>query len=279
MKKTFLAIILILILLLIASPALAQSYQLTNPLAGIIGSEFSEKSIPQIIGTVIKAFLGIIGAIGLILFVYGGFIWLTSRGNTQKIDAGKKILVWTTIGIILVLSSYILIDFVIYALVGQSQPIAPPPYEEPEPLPPKPEITYECSDGKDNDGDKHIDFGTDFKKNDPGCESAEDDTEKSDCEVKFTEPNYCTKAGLRCVPCNLPNAEGLDQNCQKKAGSYARFVLGSKQETCASCVGTAIGCNAGEACCCLDCEVDKVQEKNCSQILESLNITPNITCP
>lgn len=69
-------------------------------------------SFEQLIGRIIKAFLGIIGSISLLMFVYGGFILLTSQGKSDKIKTGQGTLVWASIGILVVFSSYALLNFV-----------------------------------------------------------------------------------------------------------------------------------------------------------------------
>jgi uncharacterized membrane protein YidH (DUF202 family) len=65
--------------------------------------------IGSIINTVIKAALGIIGGITLLMFVWGGFQWLTSAGNPEKVAAGTQTMIWAVIGVILVLASYVLL--------------------------------------------------------------------------------------------------------------------------------------------------------------------------
>ncbi|HPI67342.1 MAG TPA: pilin [bacterium] len=86
-----------------ANPTTNQS-SLNNPIAA--------GSIEQIIGRIIKAFLGIIGSISLLIFVYGGFILLTSQGNSAKIKTGQDTLVYASIGILIVFASYALLNFV-----------------------------------------------------------------------------------------------------------------------------------------------------------------------
>ncbi len=82
----------------------AKSGSLDNPIA--------PGSIEQLIGRIIKAFLGIIGSISLLIFVYGGFILLTSQGNSSKIKTGQDTLVYASIGILVVFASYALLNFV-----------------------------------------------------------------------------------------------------------------------------------------------------------------------
>jgi hypothetical protein len=74
------------------------------------------KSIPALIGTVINEVLGIVGSVALIMFVYGGIIWMTAGGNEQSITKGKNILMWAAVGIIVIFSSYALVKFVIGAI-------------------------------------------------------------------------------------------------------------------------------------------------------------------
>jgi len=68
---------------------------------------------------VVKPVLGIIGSIALIMFVYGGFLWLTSGGSPDKIKKGRDVFMWSGIGIIVILTSYILLKFVFDALAGK----------------------------------------------------------------------------------------------------------------------------------------------------------------
>lgn len=70
-------------------------------------------------GKVVKPVLGIIGSLALIMFVYGGFVWLTSGGSPDKIKTGRDVFMWSSIGIIVILSSYILLKFVFDAIGGK----------------------------------------------------------------------------------------------------------------------------------------------------------------
>ncbi len=74
--------------------------------------------LPSLAGSVIKAGLGIAGAIALAMFVWGGFLWLTAAGNPTKIKEGKDTLIWAVIGLVFIFSSYIIANFVIAGLTG-----------------------------------------------------------------------------------------------------------------------------------------------------------------
>ncbi|EKD33235.1 MAG: hypothetical protein ACD_76C00066G0002 [uncultured bacterium] len=87
---------------------------LKNPLEPI-------SDIRVLIGTIIKAFLGISGSIALIMFVWGGFLWMTSQGNNEKVKKGQQTLVWAVGGLLIIFSAYTIVNAVINALsTGQT---------------------------------------------------------------------------------------------------------------------------------------------------------------
>ncbi|MBD3359411.1 MAG: hypothetical protein GF365_01750 [Candidatus Buchananbacteria bacterium] len=77
-----------------------------------------DTSIPQIIGSVVKAVLSVVGALALFMVVYGGIILLSSAGKQDQIKKGKDVLIWATIGVAVVLGSYVLVDFIITGIEG-----------------------------------------------------------------------------------------------------------------------------------------------------------------
>jgi hypothetical protein len=81
---------------------------LSDPL-GLTG----ENRIQILIGKVISAALGIVGSLALLMFIYGGLVWMTSAGNNEKVEKGKNILIWATVGLIVIFTSYTLVDFIL----------------------------------------------------------------------------------------------------------------------------------------------------------------------
>ena len=73
-------------------------------------------SIGLILGKIFKKVLGIMGLILLVLFVVGGITWMTSGGSAEKIKKARELLINAIIGLVIVLSSYALIDFVVTSL-------------------------------------------------------------------------------------------------------------------------------------------------------------------
>ena len=65
-----------------------------------------------LLGTMINTVLGLVGSIALAMFIYGGFMWMTSSGNSEKVEKGKNILIWATLGLVVIFSAYAMVKFV-----------------------------------------------------------------------------------------------------------------------------------------------------------------------
>ncbi len=74
--------------------------------------------IRVIIGKVIRAVLGVVGSLALLMFIYGGGLWLTSGGESEKIKKGMDTVLWATIGLVVIFAAYALVNFVIKGLTG-----------------------------------------------------------------------------------------------------------------------------------------------------------------
>lgn len=73
-------------------------------------------SIPVLAGIIIKAILGIVGSLAFIMFIYGGFTWMTAAGSEQRVKTGRDILVWAVLGLVVIFASYAILKFVFTAL-------------------------------------------------------------------------------------------------------------------------------------------------------------------
>ena len=63
-----------------------------------------------------KIILGLVGSLSLLMFIYGGFTFLISAGSSDKIGQAKKIIVAAIIGLIIVFTSWMIINFVTKAI-------------------------------------------------------------------------------------------------------------------------------------------------------------------
>lgn len=70
-------------------------------------------TIPEVINKVTRFALGIVGAVFLIYFIYGGLLWMTAGGDPKQVTKGKTALVQSATGIVIVVFSYSVIGFII----------------------------------------------------------------------------------------------------------------------------------------------------------------------
>ena len=76
-------------------------------------AEYKSTDIETIVAIVIRSILGLLGVIFLVLMVYGGFLWMTAKGNEQQVEKAKNLITAAIIGLIIVLSSYAISVFII----------------------------------------------------------------------------------------------------------------------------------------------------------------------
>ncbi|MBI5077221.1 hypothetical protein HZB94_02480 [Candidatus Falkowbacteria bacterium] len=75
-----------------------------------------ETDFAVVIGRVISWIIGLIGSAALAMFLYGGTLWLISRGEDKMIKQGRDTMVWAGIGLIVVFTSFIIINFILKVL-------------------------------------------------------------------------------------------------------------------------------------------------------------------
>lgn len=65
-----------------------------------------------------RIILAMSGSLALLMFIYGGFKWLTAAGSAERVDEGKKILTGAVIGLIIIFGAATIINFASNALTG-----------------------------------------------------------------------------------------------------------------------------------------------------------------
>jgi hypothetical protein len=84
---------------------------------GAIGGE---NSLPVIIGNIIRAALGLLGVVMVILIIYAGFLYLTAAGDDTKVEDAKKIIKNAIIGAVLIFTAYAITNFVVTNIVSST---------------------------------------------------------------------------------------------------------------------------------------------------------------
>ncbi|MEK7183737.1 MAG: IPT/TIG domain-containing protein [Patescibacteria group bacterium] len=71
-----------------------------------------------IVAKIIRAGLGFLGIIAIIILMYGGFLWMTAGGSEEKVSRAKRLIINATIGLIIILASVSITQFVLQSLVN-----------------------------------------------------------------------------------------------------------------------------------------------------------------
>ena len=98
MKKIIITESLLLTFLIVAMPAYAQTADVTK--------------IQNFFQSVIQIFVTLSGLIATGFFVWGGVGYITSSGNPEALDRSKKTILYSSVGLAIVLGAFVLSNIV-----------------------------------------------------------------------------------------------------------------------------------------------------------------------
>ncbi len=80
------------------------------------GVNTGNRTPEQIVGTAINIILGFLGVLLLLYFLYAGFLWMTSGGDSTQADKAKQYIKNAIIGLVIIVTSFALSSFVLTQL-------------------------------------------------------------------------------------------------------------------------------------------------------------------
>ncbi len=90
-----------------AQADLGINYAANLGLEGAVGTD------PRVlIVNIVKYFLSLLGIIAVAIVMYAGWLWMTSNGDPEKINKAKKALTGAIIGLIIILSAFMIVVFI-----------------------------------------------------------------------------------------------------------------------------------------------------------------------
>lgn len=122
--STFVLCSIIIIFLLHIQPVdardtLKDTWTIANGVAGEAGYETGEDvTVQKFIGQVITVLLSFLGVIFIVLLVYGGYLWMTDRGNEEQVKRAKNLITASVIGLIIIVLAYAISQFVLDRLTS-----------------------------------------------------------------------------------------------------------------------------------------------------------------
>ena len=119
MKKIILTALFIILGSFILLPtnvfAVTDDYGLKDTAAGA-GIPTDSVEPTKVASAIINTVLGIVGVLAVVMIIYGGFLWLTSGGNEEKLSQAKTLLQNVVIGLFIILASYAIANFIVSSL-------------------------------------------------------------------------------------------------------------------------------------------------------------------
>ncbi len=85
-----------------------KKYNLEDPMGGA--------TVPQIVSRIIQQVLPVVGALFLIMFIYGGVLWMTAGGSGDKVKKATQTMINAAIGMAIVVLAYSIVNEVIVQL-------------------------------------------------------------------------------------------------------------------------------------------------------------------
>lgn len=108
---------LVSLLLLAPTTALAQDVWGVNDFTNVnLGTKDLEATIAGIVNIV----LGFLGILATLIILLGGFKWMTSQGNTEKVDEAKKMIGAGVVGLVVILVAYAVARFVLISIYNET---------------------------------------------------------------------------------------------------------------------------------------------------------------
>ena len=111
---------------LIGSAITTASFALMNTVAFAALTVGEAPDVPQtplrqLVLTIVNYFLTFLGIVAVIMIIYGGILYVTAAGKEETVGNAKKIIMYSLIGIIIILLSFALVTTILGAGTGVEQ--------------------------------------------------------------------------------------------------------------------------------------------------------------
>lgn len=120
MRIIFFTLAIVLGTVFFAAPESAFAENVPCPSSDLVclDNPLNTENIPTLIGLALRGLFAIIGTIALIIFIYGGALWMTAFGEEAKVKRGWDTMIWGAIGLVVIFGSYVAVDFILKAILG-----------------------------------------------------------------------------------------------------------------------------------------------------------------
>jgi hypothetical protein len=78
------------------------------------GTGVENESIKTLAQKIVNIFSIIVGAVSILMIIYGGFRYITSGGASEKVGGAKNTLIYAIIGLVIVALAQVIVHFVLF---------------------------------------------------------------------------------------------------------------------------------------------------------------------
>jgi len=80
---------------------------------GATGNECNSSTVGKTVAKIVKLLLYVTGAVAVIMVIYSGFSYITSAGDSNKVNSAKNTLIYAIIGLIIAALANVIVSVVI----------------------------------------------------------------------------------------------------------------------------------------------------------------------
>lgn len=84
--------------------------------AGQFGISTANVDLRELIIRIVKYLLSFLGLVAILIMMYGGFVWMTSRGDASRVELAKKIIINGLIGLVIIVLAYVIVNVLVSSL-------------------------------------------------------------------------------------------------------------------------------------------------------------------
>lgn len=78
-----------------------------------------DKELQSVVTEILKAIIAAAGIVAVIFIIIGGINYMTSAGDAQKVEKGKKTIIYAAIGLVICALAFAIVNWVILGALGQ----------------------------------------------------------------------------------------------------------------------------------------------------------------
>lgn len=78
----------------------------------VFAAEANVAQVENFIRSIIKVVAGLAGLVATGFFVVGGFVYITSSGNPERLDRAKRTLTYSAIGLAIVIAAFVISNII-----------------------------------------------------------------------------------------------------------------------------------------------------------------------